>query len=60
MTEENTKSVFITERGIWTEHLPGETVGELLLRQGIYIDQPCGGTGLCGKCKVIPRTPGTP
>ena len=53
MTEEITKSVFITERGIWTEHLPGETVGELLLRQGIYIDQPCGGTGLCGKCKVI-------
>ena len=53
MTEENTKSVFITERGISTEHLPGETVGELLLRHGIYIDQPCGGTGLCGKCRVI-------
>ena len=53
MTEEITKSVFITERSIWTEHLPGETVGELLLRQGIYIDQPCGGTGLCGKCRVI-------
>ena len=53
MTEENTKSVFITERGIWTGHLPGETVGELLLRQGIYIDQPCGGTGLCGKCRVM-------
>ena len=53
MTEEITKSVFVTERGIWTEYLPGETVGELLLRQGIYIDQPCGGTGLCGKCRVI-------
>ena len=53
MTEEITKSVFITERGIWTEYLPGETVGELLLRKGIYIDQPCGGTGLCGKCRVI-------
>ena len=53
MTEEITKSVFVTERGSWTEYLPGETVGELLLRQGIYIDQPCGGTGLCGKCRVI-------
>ena len=53
MTEEITKSVFITECGSWTEHLPDETVGELLLRQGIYIDQPCGGTGLCGKCRVI-------
>ena len=53
MTEEITKSVFVTERGSWTEYLPGETVGEILLRQGIYIDQPCGGTGLCGKCRVI-------
>ena len=53
MTEEITKSVFVTERGSWTEYLPGETVGELLLRQGIYIDQSCGGTGLCGKCRVI-------
>ncbi len=53
MTEEITKSVFVTERCSWTEYLPGETVGELLLRQGIYIDQPCGGTGLCGKCRVI-------
>ena len=53
MTEEITKCVFVTERGSWTEYLPGETVGELLLRQGIYIDQPCGGTGLCGKCRVI-------
>ena len=53
MTEEITKSVFVTERGSWTEYLPGETVGELLLRQGIYIDQPCGGTGLCGQCRVI-------
>ena len=53
MTEEITKSVFVTERGSWTEYLPGETVGELLLRQGIYIDQPCGGAGLCGKCRVI-------
>lgn len=53
MTEEITKSVFITELGSWTEYLPGESIGELLIRSGIYIDQPCGGTGLCGKCRVI-------
>lgn len=53
MNEKRNEKVFITERGSWTEHLPGETVGELLLRNGIYIDQPCGGTGLCGKCRVI-------
>ena len=53
MNEKINEKVFITERGSWTEYLPGETVGELLLRKGIYIDQPCGGTGLCGKCRVI-------
>ncbi len=53
MNEKRNEKVFITERSSWTEHLPGETVGELLLRNGIYIDQPCGGTGLCGKCRVI-------
>jgi len=52
MKKETKKSLY-TERSSWTEHLPGETVGELLLRNGIYIDQPCGGTGLCGKCRVI-------
>ncbi|MDY9920210.1 MAG: ASKHA domain-containing protein [Synergistota bacterium] len=33
--------------------LRDETIGKLLVRNGIYIDQPCGGTGLCGKCRVI-------
>ena len=53
MTEEKGKSIFITGAGSRTEYLPGETVGEVLIRSGIYIDQPCGGTGLCGKCRVI-------
>ncbi len=53
MIEEITKSIFITELGSWAEYLPGESIGELLIRSGIYIDQPCGGTGLCGKCRVI-------
>jgi len=29
-----------------------ETVKDIALRSGIYIDQPCGGMGLCGKCRV--------
>ena len=53
MNEKTDPKVFITELGRWTEYLPGETLGELLTRSGIYIDQPCGGTGLCGKCRVI-------
>ncbi len=53
MNEKTDPKVFITEPGIRTEYLPGETLGELLIRKGIYIDQPCGGTGICGKCRVI-------
>ena len=53
MNEKTDPKVYITELGIWTEYLPGETIGEVLIRSGIYIDQPCGGTGLCGKCRVI-------
>ncbi len=53
MNEKKSESLFITEACSGTEYLPGETVGEFLIRQGIYIDQPCGGTGLCGKCRVI-------
>ena len=53
MNEKTDPKVFITELGRWTEYLPGETLGELLTRNGIYIDQPCGGTGICGKCRVI-------
>lgn len=26
---------------------------EILQREGIYLDAPCGGSGKCGKCKVI-------
>jgi uncharacterized 2Fe-2S/4Fe-4S cluster protein (DUF4445 family) len=53
MTETQNNSIFITRLGRWTEYLPGETIGEVLIRSGIYIDQPCGGTGLCGKCRVM-------
>jgi len=53
MTEAQNNSIFITELGGRTEYLPGETIGEVLIRSGIYIDQPCGGTGLCGKCRVM-------
>lgn len=30
----------------------GENLLEVLLREGIFIDNPCGGKGTCGKCKV--------
>ncbi|MBE3113716.1 MAG: 2Fe-2S iron-sulfur cluster binding domain-containing protein, partial [Actinobacteria bacterium] len=31
----------------------GTTILEALERAGINIDTPCGGKGICGKCKVL-------
>ena len=53
MATENNKKVFIKELVAGVDPEFGETVGELLLRQHLYIDQPCGGTGLCGKCRIV-------
>lgn len=53
MRENNREEAYISDTEQWSDIRPGETVGELFLRKGIYIDQPCGGTGLCGKCRVI-------
>lgn len=53
MTENIGKMVFIKELDRWIGPIIDETIGELLIRHRIYIDQPCGGTGLCGKCRVI-------
>ena len=30
----------------------GKTIYHCLVERGIYIDAPCGGRGICGKCKV--------
>lgn len=47
------KNLFSVKQINETDILENETIGELALRTGLYIDQPCGGKGLCGKCKVI-------
>lgn len=31
----------------------GERLSQVLRRNGLYIEQPCGGKGTCGKCKVL-------
>ncbi|HCL79658.1 MAG TPA: hypothetical protein DIC53_06800, partial [Synergistaceae bacterium] len=33
---------------------PGETVGAVATRAGVPLAQPCGGAGVCGKCRVLP------
>lgn len=53
METKKDNGILIKELGIEIKPRPEETVGELLIRSGVYIDQPCGGTGLCGKCTVI-------
>ena len=30
----------------------GENLLEILLREGIFIDNPCNGKGVCGKCRI--------
>lgn len=32
---------------------PGDTISTAARRAGIYLDEPCGGNGKCGKCQVI-------
>lgn len=51
MHERNVNVVFVQSK---KEIKPyrNETVKDIALRSGIYIDQPCGGMGLCGKCRV--------
>ncbi len=35
----------------------GETLHDGLNRAGIHIETPCGGTGVCGGCKVWAKEP---
>jgi ferredoxin len=30
----------------------GQSLQELLARQGVQLEAPCGGKGICGKCRV--------
>jgi len=31
---------------------PGKTLLELLIHKGVFVDNPCSGKGICGKCKL--------
>lgn len=45
--------VIFDDFGIAVLPLPGETISELATRNNIFINQPCGGRGRCGKCTVL-------
>jgi len=44
--------LFIENLAIEIEAEEGESLLDALTRNGIYIDAPCGGLGICGRCKV--------
>ena len=44
--------VFITINGRSCESHQGETVLSALIRAGVPVSAPCGGRGICGKCRL--------
>ncbi len=48
--------IVTTEGTRQVEAIEGQTVLSVLQDEGININAPCGGNGVCGKCKVLLRT----
>ena len=44
--------IFIKEQNRSFEYKPSENLLDILLENEIFVDNPCNGKGLCGKCKV--------
>lgn len=44
--------IFIKEQSRNFEYVHGENLLEILIENEIFVDNPCNGKGLCGKCKV--------
>ena len=42
----------VVQSGKQYDYEPGASLLEILLAQNIFIDNPCNGKGICGKCKV--------
>lgn len=50
-------NIFVAPLDISIELHDGETLHDGLERSGIHIETPCGGTGVCGGCKVWAKEP---
>lgn len=46
------RNVTIMPDGIKIPYEPGENLMEILLRAGAFLENPCNGRGICGKCKI--------
>jgi len=59
-TETESLRLTVLPAGIEVSARPAETVRQALERAGFEVLQPCGGDGLCGKCRVIAEGPNLP
>ncbi len=55
MTRESEVQVIFQPLGKQVYVLAGTRLMEAAVRAGVALDMPCGGEGLCGKCRVIVR-----
>lgn len=44
--------IFIKDQNKKLEYKPSKNLLEILLENEIFVDNPCNGKGLCGKCKI--------
>lgn len=44
--------IYIREQDISFEYTPNKDLLQLLLENEIFVDNPCNGKGICGKCKI--------
>jgi uncharacterized 2Fe-2S/4Fe-4S cluster protein (DUF4445 family) len=44
--------IFIKEQNISLEYSKGENLLKILVENEVFVDNPCNGKGLCGKCKI--------
>ncbi len=45
-------NIIVKPSGKIYEYTPGESLLEILLSHKIFVDNPCNGKGVCGKCRV--------
>ncbi|MCF0141087.1 MAG: DUF4445 domain-containing protein [Mogibacterium sp.] len=45
-------TITVSAKGQTFEYEPGKSLLDILLENDVFVDNPCGGMGVCGKCKV--------
>ena len=53
----NKNTLIFVNKNVECEAFLNETIASLAQKCGVNIDQPCGGTGSCGKCRIMIEGP---